>query len=51
MHLTELDDAVEGDVVFPPFDKSQWRVTDAVRHERDDRHDVAFTFRTYERVP
>src|SRR6187401_2213584 len=24
LHLTELDDAVEGDVLFPPFDRTQW---------------------------
>src|SRR4051812_39267844 len=24
LHLTELDEAVEGDAFFPPYDKSQW---------------------------
>ena len=50
MHMTELDDAVEGNAFFPQFDKSQWRVTDEVRHERDERHAFAFHFRTYERI-
>ena len=51
LHLTELDDAVEGDTHFPPFDRSRWRVSEASRHERDDRHAHAFTFRTYRRYP
>jgi dihydrofolate reductase len=50
LHLTELDDAVEGDTFFPRFDKSQWRVANETRHERDDRHKLAFWFRTYERI-
>jgi dihydrofolate reductase len=49
LHLTELDDPVEGDVFFPPFDRSQWRLVSSVRHPRDDRHPMAFTFSRYER--
>ena len=51
LHLTELDDAVEGDTFFPAFDRSQWRVSEESRHERDERHAHAFTFRTYRRYP
>ena len=50
MHLTELDDAVDGDTFFPPFDRSQWRVVDAIRHDADKRHAHAFRFCTYERI-
>jgi dihydrofolate reductase len=50
LHLTELDDAVEGDTFFPRFDKSKWRLTSESRHERDERHAMAFWFRTYERT-
>jgi dihydrofolate reductase len=49
LHVTELDDAVEGDTHFPPIDRSRWRVAAETRHERDDRHAHAFWFRTYER--
>jgi dihydrofolate reductase len=49
LHITELDDAVDGDVLFPPFDRSQWRLGSAVRHDRDDRHAMPFTFARYER--
>ena len=50
MHLTELDEPVEGDVTFPPWDRSQWRLIAQLRHERDDRHAIAFSFNTYQRI-
>jgi dihydrofolate reductase len=50
MHLTELDAAVDGDVVFPRFDRSAWRLVEDVPHELDDCHGFAFRFRRYERV-
>jgi dihydrofolate reductase len=50
MHVTELHDAVEGDTFFPTFDPSAWRLTSKTRHERDDRHAFAFSFRTYIRL-
>ena len=50
MHLTELENAVEGDTFFPAFSKSDWRPVSEVRHETDDRHAIAFRFRTYERI-
>jgi dihydrofolate reductase len=51
LHLTELDEAVEGDTSFPPFDRSGWRAVEELHHPRDDRHALAFTFRTYRRYP
>ena len=51
MHLTELDEPVEGDTVFPPFDRSEWRLIGETRHERDARHAMGFRFCTYERMP
>jgi dihydrofolate reductase len=50
LHLTELDESVEGDTFFPPFDRSQWRVLENVVHDRDDRHAYAFHFRTFARA-
>ena len=49
LHLTELDDPVGGDAVFPPFDKSDWQLVSETRHERDDRHAMAFRFCEYRR--
>jgi dihydrofolate reductase len=50
IHVTELDDAIDGDVFFPCLDLSQWRVIEETRHHRDPRHAFAFCFRTYERI-
>jgi len=50
LHLTELDEPVEGDTFFPPFDRSQWQLTHEQRHDRDDRHAIPFHFRTYARL-
>jgi dihydrofolate reductase len=49
LHVTELDDALDGDTLFRPIDKSQWRMVQEQRHERDERHAHAFWFRTYVR--
>jgi dihydrofolate reductase len=50
LHLTEVDEAVEGDTHFPPFDKSNWRLIEDIPHDRDATHALAFHFRTYERL-
>lgn len=50
MHLTELDAPVEGDVLFPPFNRTQWQRVSAISHGPDDRHAVGFTFSRYERA-
>jgi dihydrofolate reductase len=49
MHLTELDEAVDGDTFFPPFDRTQWRLVEEIDHGHDDRHSIRFHFRTYVR--
>jgi dihydrofolate reductase len=49
MHLTEIEEVVEGDAFFPPFDQSEWKLISEQPHERDDRHGFAFLFRTYAR--
>lgn len=49
MHLTRVHAEVEGDVVFPPFDASAWRVESESHHPADERHAYAFTFRDYVR--
>jgi dihydrofolate reductase len=50
LHLTELDDVVEGDAYFPAYDRTQWRLVSERRHPRDDRHAYSFRFCTYERL-
>lgn len=50
MHLTELGESVEGDAFFPPFERSDWRLVNEARHQRDARHAIDFRFCTYERI-
>lgn len=50
MHLTELDEAFEGDTFFPTIAPSDWRLIREDRHERGERHPVGFRFCTYERL-
>jgi dihydrofolate reductase len=49
LHLTELDDAVEGDAFFPAFDKSNWCLVEEILHPKDDRHALSFRFCSYRR--
>jgi len=49
LYLTEVHARVEGDTVFPPFDRSQWREVERSEHPADNRHAYAMTFSTLER--
>lgn len=49
LYLTVVHTEVSGDTFFPPFDESEWVLRADERHERDERHAYAFSFRTYER--
>jgi dihydrofolate reductase len=49
MHLTELEDAVDGDTFFPQWDRAAWHVVSSIAHPRDERHPLAFRFVTCER--
>ncbi len=47
--LTDVEAEVEGDVHFPEIDRSRWNLVSEEHHAADDRHELAFTFRTFER--
>lgn len=49
LDLTIVHGAFEGDTFFPAFDESAWRLTSDERHEADDQHAHAYSFRVYER--
>jgi len=49
IYLTEIDAEVEGDVLFPPFDRSGWRETELERHAPDTRHAYPFRILLLER--
>lgn len=50
LELTIVHHDFEGETSFPDFDKSEWKETWSERHEKDEKHQFAFTFRTLERV-
>jgi dihydrofolate reductase len=50
LYLTVVHATVEGDTYFPAFDATAWALEDEERHEADERHAFAFTFRTYSRI-
>ena len=49
LYLTEVDAEVEGDVVLPAIDESQWREVRREAHPASDRDQYPFTFRQLER--
>jgi dihydrofolate reductase len=49
MYLTELDEPVDGDTYFPEFDKLAWKLIRETRHDRDERHAIAFRICLYEK--
>ena len=50
LYLTEVDAAPEGDVLFPAFDRSQWRETGREGPIRGEKDEAAFTYVTLERA-
>lgn len=50
--LTEVEANMEGsDAFFPKFDKSEWRLSESVFREKDEKNLYDFRFQTYLRVP
>ncbi len=50
LYLTIVHAAVAGDTYFPAFDASKWKLVEDEPHDADERHEHAYTFRTYERT-
>ena len=50
MYLTEIHATFDGDAFFPKFDKSEWKEAERIPHSKDERHEFAFDFVTYESV-
>ena len=49
LYLTEVDKSPEGDVFFPEIDFSEWKETWSEARKADEKNEVDFTFRKYER--
>lgn len=50
LYLTRVHAEIDGDVFFPAFDETAWRVAHETRHAADEHNEHAFTMRRYERV-
>ncbi|NIM73966.1 MAG: dihydrofolate reductase, partial [Gammaproteobacteria bacterium] len=49
LDLTIVHAEPEGDAQFPEFDETEWVLVQDDRHEPDERHAHAYSFRRYER--
>lgn len=47
IELTRVHESFEADTFFPEIDASQWRLTNAETHPKDESHKYDFTFETY----
>jgi dihydrofolate reductase len=50
LYLTEVDLAPDGDVHFPPLDRSEWREASREMHPRREGDDAGFVLRVLDRV-
>jgi dihydrofolate reductase len=50
IYLTTVHESYEGDAYFPEIDYTIWKEVASERHEPDEKHAVAFTFSTLERI-
>jgi dihydrofolate reductase len=49
LYLTEIHAVVNGDTLFPEFDRAAWKEVSRKSHSSDERHSFAFDFVVYER--
>ncbi len=50
LFLTQLDAQVDGDVFFPPWSESEWRLVASEQHEVDDRHAYRYRYDEWARA-
>jgi dihydrofolate reductase len=49
LYLTRVHGRIEGDVFFPDWNGSDWRLVERRDHPADEKHAYAMTFETYAR--
>jgi len=49
IELTRVHGTFEADTFFPEIDENQWKLVSEEFHEKDEKHNQAFTYLTYER--
>lgn len=50
LYLTEIQAMIDGDTVFPSYDKELWKEISRQHHAADDRHQFAFDFVIYKKM-
>ena len=50
IELTRVHGTFDADTHFPDFDEKNWKLTESKFHPKDERHNYAFTYLTYERA-
>ncbi|MCJ7757462.1 MAG: dihydrofolate reductase, partial [Gillisia sp.] len=48
IELTRVHGTFEADTFFPEIDENQWKLVSEEFHEKDENHNYAFTYLTYE---
>ncbi len=49
IELTRVHGEFDADTYFPDIDDKNWKLVEEKFHEKDEKHDYAFTYLTYER--
>ena len=50
LEITLVDATLEADTYFPKIDEKNWRKTDEICHEKDEKNQFNFCFQTFERI-
>jgi len=48
IYLTKVKAEVNGDAYFPEIKKTEWKVTEEIHHQKDDKNEFDYTFLIYE---
>lgn len=49
IELTRVYGSFDADTYFPKIDTEEWQLISEVKHEKDEKHNYAFSYLTYER--
>ena len=47
IELTRVHEKFEADTFFPEIDETKWKLINSEKHEKDENHDLSFTYKTY----
>tara|TARA_B110000003_G_scaffold274156_1_gene313426 strand:+ start:82 stop:588 length:507 start_codon:yes stop_codon:yes gene_type:complete len=47
IELTRVHEKFEADTFFPKIDTDKWKLINSEKHEKDERHDFSYTYKTY----